>query len=317
MHSAPAYGGYGAAQMYPEHGAMYGAGMAKQPFRRRPTNPITLVACLFIPVVIFTVVYSMQSFAFHYNSPSTCRTLCLLLLVGVISVAGSTAALAWRRREDGMTDPKWYTFLLVTSVVAWVLAYVLGDRNFSVNISPYMDIMNLNVYHDVDPEKYNGQQMMDAGRIVFAQGTHLALPLSMGFKNLDTYCVAPVASATPSNATGPQTYDFWAVGLNCCSGHVPDFHCGDFQNPKARSGLRLMRDDQRAYFRLAVEQAEAAYNIRAPHPLFLYWMQDPMAEVGAYQNEGYKFWIIGVSTFAGFQLVLEVLAIIAFWKAGI
>jgi len=315
MHSAPAYGGYGAAQMYPEHGAMYGAGMAKQPFRRRPTNPITLVACLFIPVVIFTVVYSMQSFTLHYNSPSLCQTLCLAILGFVVVVFGSSVVATWRRRDEGGTDPKWYTFLFVTSILAWVFAFVFGQRNFVSNISPYLDVMNLNVYSSVDPTQYSGQQLMDAGRIVFAPGTKLELSRSMGFKNLDTYCVAPIRSS--ANATGIPTYDFWAIGLNCCSGHVPDFHCGEFNNLNARSGLRLMRDDQRAYFRLAVEQAEAAYNIKAPHPIFMYWMQDPMAEVSAYQDDGYKFWLIGLGAFVGFQLLLELLAVGVFWKMGI
>merc|ERR1740129_702615 len=135
----------------------------------------------------------------------------------------------------------------------------------------------------------------------------------MGFKNLDTYCVAPVVSATNGTASSPSTasataatpeYDFWAVGINCCSGHMPDFHCGEFYNSNARSGLRLMRDDQRAYFRLAVQQAEAAYNIQATHPLFLYWMQDPSTEVSAYQDDAYKYLLIGVGAFFGTQLIL-------------
>ena len=41
-----------------------------------------------------------------------------------------------------------------------------------------------------------------------------------------------------------STYDFWAVGVNCC-GAAADFKCGEFSNPKAHAGLRLMSDEQR------------------------------------------------------------------------
>merc|ERR1712217_485151 len=159
------------------------------------------------------------------------------------------------------------------------------------NMSPYFDIQNLATYPSVDPTNYRGQQLMDAGQINFVPGTHLDLTKSMGFENLETYCVAPVTIGTGANASLPY-YDFWAVGLNCCSGHVPDFHCGEYNNPKASSGLRLMRDDLRAFFRLAVQQAEAAYNIDAGHPVFLYWMQEPSTEIEAYQDDGYKYFLI-------------------------
>ena len=76
-----------------------------------------------------------------------------------------------------------------------------------------------------------------------------------------------------------ETYDFWAIGMDCCSVNAADFHCGaglgwilsvrperakgqartggEVGNFKAHSGLRLLDDRQRSFYRLAVEQAGA------------------------------------------------------------
>merc|ERR1719487_3180586 len=116
----------------------------------------------------------------------------------------------------------------------------------------------------------------------------------MAFKNRDTYCVAPIVINQTRNAS---SFDFWAVGLNCCSGRPGDFNCGEYNNPHASSGLRVMRDDQREFYRLAVKQAEAAYDLKAKHPLFFYWMEDPGAEIAAYMDEGFKYYMFGLVTF--------------------
>merc|ERR1719310_1515840 len=126
---------------------------------------------------------------------------------------------------------------------------------------------------------------MDAGQVEFVPGTHLDLSLSYGFKMGDTFCIAPIVG--PNQTTGKKDgkrYDFWAIGLNCCSGHAPDFHCGEFQNPKAIRGLRLMDDDKRNMHRLAVKKAQAAFNLKVSQPIFFNWLADPAAEIGAYQD---------------------------------
>jgi len=73
-----------------------------------------------------------------------------------------------------------------------------------------------------------------------------------------------------------------------------------------------MREEQRPYFRLAVQQAEAAYNIRANHPVFLYWMQDPIAEINAYQDAGFKLFLFGVFSYFAVQLVSVFFTMLAF-----
>ena len=52
----------------------------------------------------------------------------------------------------------------------------------------------------------------------------------------EVYCVAPIT--TPSMLT--QTLDFWAVGTDCCGTSSSDFRCGEYANPRARSGLRVL-----------------------------------------------------------------------------
>merc|ERR1719476_755292 len=116
---------------------------------------------------------------------------------------------------------------------------------------------------------------MDAGQLTFTPESRLDLGKSVGFKNLDIYCVAPITSTTNQPL---KAYDFWAVGINCCSGHVPDFSCGDYSNPMAHYGLRLLDDSAREYFRLAVQEAEATYNMKSTHPVFVHWLQDPYSE---------------------------------------
>jgi len=203
-------------------------------------------------------------------------------------------------------------FAAVAFGLAVFLATTFGDMNFWYNMQPFYDIENLNTYPSVNPAREKGQQLMDAGRVYFSDGTGLDMRKAMGFKNLDLYCVAPIVHGQDQLAS----YDFWAVGLNCCSGVSSDFRCGEFNNPHARSGLRLMRDDQRPFFRLAVQQAEAAYNIKATHPLFFYWMQDPVAEMNSYRDDGFKYYLLGIFTHFAFNLFCVVCAVVGFSKIG-
>lgn len=73
----------------------------------------------------------------------------------------------------------------------------------------------------VYPNRMLGQQLLDAGIVQFAPGSQLDVKKSMGFKNGNLFCVAPIVFGTAS----PVSYDFWAVGKDCCSGSQADFSC--------------------------------------------------------------------------------------------
>lgn len=58
-----------------------------------------------------------------------------------------------------------------------------------------------------------------------------------------------------------------------------NFTCGDVFNKRAYAGMRLLDSDRRPYYRLAVQEAEAQFGIRADRPMFFEWRYDPVSEV--------------------------------------
>lgn len=280
--------------------------------QRRRMNLVALCLNLFAPWLIYSVLFAVTSFGTHYRQPGFCW-LVALVLGGMVLTIGAAAARAVRRRRNGHdVEPSWLAYLAVATAVAWVLGLTLGDMNYYWNMQPFYDWENLNTYPDVNPAMTEGQSLMDAGRVYFAAGSRLDLKLSTGFKNQDVYCVAPVAMGSEPL----DSYDFWAVGMNCCAGNAADFHCGEYANPHALGGLRLMMDDQRAFYRLAVQQAEAAYNIKANHPLFFHWTQDPNKEMNTYRENGFQYFVMGMFTYFAFNFFCVIIAAIAFAKRG-
>jgi len=279
--------------------------------QRRRMNMVAICLNIFLPWALFSVIFAVMSFSLHYQHPWLVH---LILAFGAVLVllAVALAARAWKKKRDGFSDrdPTWFMFAAIALAIALCLAVVFGDINYWYNMQPFYDINNLNSYPQVDPSKDKGQGLMDAGRVYFVEGSRLDATKAMAFKNLDLYCVAPVVSGSSQLSS----YDFWAVGVNCCSGVQSDFRCGEYNNQHARAGLRLMKDDQRPFYRLAVQQAESAYQIKAAHPLFFVWMQDPIAEVNSYRDDGFKYYLLGIFTHLAFSIFIVCCAVVAFSK---
>jgi len=146
---------------------------------------------------------------------------------------------------------------------------------------------------------------MDAGTVRFAEGARLATDMAMSYTSWDIYCVAPITTrlGLPSQGSNLASYDLWAVGVNCCTSGDTNFHCGEYDNVDARAGLRQVSAEQRPYFRLAVQQAEAAYNIEANHPIFFYWVEDPVRQKTLFFSAAFGNWVLanglhfGMNTF--------------------
>eukprot|EP00442_Polarella_glacialis_P047022 CAMPEP_0115091196 /NCGR_PEP_ID=MMETSP0227-20121206/25942_1 /TAXON_ID=89957 /ORGANISM="Polarella glacialis, Strain CCMP 1383" /LENGTH=352 /DNA_ID=CAMNT_0002482609 /DNA_START=122 /DNA_END=1180 /DNA_ORIENTATION=- len=287
-------------------------------FRRR-MNLLPMLLNVLIPCCLFSGLFWVVSFEMHYKNPLTAGFLIAVALVFVLSLGCMAVDKTYRRlRGDATQEPTWFVFLFASCALALVAALFFGQNNFQVNLQPYYDIANLNSYLNVDPVGARGAEYMDAGRIVFSEGAKLDVSRSMGFKSKETYCVAPVTSGGDgSNASQLMVYDFWAIGTDCCAGSQGgDFRCGSYLDRRARGGLRLMNDEMRPFFRLAVQQAEAAYNIKAVHPIFLYWMPNPVEEVNQYQTDGVRYYTAGILCHLLAQLFLVFTALVVFSKIG-
>lgn len=320
-----AYGMYGTTENGQLGAVPYdqvGLPMSKLKTRKR-MNVVAVCVGLFVPWLVFCGVYAMLTFSWHYRYPALCQYVCyvlafgfgLLLFVSIVSlIKRKFSHQHIMESRDG--GPSWSIFLYTTTLVALSFAMSAGDYNYWSYMQPYYDLTNLNSYQQVDPARMRGQELMDAGRVEFVPGTHLDLKRAMSFKNADTYCVAPITGGLVEGNPPLASYDFFAVGKNCCPGDGGAFKCGAYGEADARSGVRLVQDADRAFYRLAVQQAQSTFDIKSIHPLFFRWVRDADEEVNLYRQEAFQHYLGGMFLYFAFQLLLVALAGTIFAKLG-
>jgi len=271
---------------------------------QRRMNFQAAIVSMLLPTLIFAAISAVVSFPVHFYSPGwtfIVVALCTLIIV--------VFGFLWYRRSKlgGLKGPTWHGFLLMTMILAYALGMIFGYTAYWNLVLPKAELDSLVSYRDVDPEMWRGEQLMDAGIATFTRDAHLDMLHAAGIKSPNQYCVVPIIRANQS-----LRHDFWAVGVNCCSGNRGDFHCGDWSDPTAHAGLRLMREDHRAFMRLAVQQAEALYGIRAEHPIFFYWMTDPAGELRQFQRRSVRSFFLALAAYVFMQAVLVAGAMMMF-----
>jgi len=270
-----------------------------------------LALCIVLPSLIFALVYYARAMWVRYQYPWLSVGIATWFFLMVLFTGAMALGSCLGKNKTG--DSGLVSFLLFfTCLLAWAAAFYTGDITFHQYTENYYGLMRLNTYRSVDPQKSNGQQVMDAGVIEFTPGSSLDLRHSIGFKDGDVYCVAPVMKNGTGIGHGQTHVDFWAVGVNCCSGKAADFSCGEYKMASTRSGVRLVNDDQRQFFRLAVQKAEAQYNIQATNPIFLHWIGTPSEEVNALYDDYIGSFIKNVFGFVCIQLFIVAAAAIVF-----
>jgi len=278
--------------------------------QRKRMNLVAILIALFVPWALFMFTFGIMSLPIHYKQPYVAD-----FIVGAVAIACNMAVLLAVRNlyfkgRDCRYQPSWYVYIAMTSMLALIVGLVAGESNYLTYMQPYYNLHGLAHYKDIDTNSYVGSQLMDAGRIDFKTGTKLDLKRSMGFKNKDIYCVAPIVTKG-AGANASKSVDFWAVGKNCCSGLQADFHCSGFSDSKATGVIRMMEEEDRTYYRLAVQEAEATYHMKASHPLFFEWVHSSDEGMNHYFHKGCVncvLWIFGYFTFQGFLTMATTLA---------
>lgn len=297
--SPPAPKGYGT---YPIEGSLQKPQKPPSLELRGQMNILAVVAAVVLPLVLFTVVSATLSFSLHHTHPEAAYTIVLAGLLAVLLLFLLARDERQRRAGDREAKVAGYALLFASCLAAWLLGVCLGFVNFHVNMRPCYEIGGLKTYVGVDPAVSRGQQMMDAGRVVFADGVQLDLSRAAAFRSASsTYCVAPIANG---ENTTLAAYDFWVGGEDCCSAVAPGqgFHCGAALDADAKAGIRIL--GQQDYYGLAIHQAEAVHDLLAVHPLLFRWTHDPLAEAAHQQSSGFRLYYLGILMFFTFQISL-------------
>lgn len=187
--------------------------------------------------------------------------------------------------------PCWKFILCCTAAI---LGGFTGHYLWETCWQQYSEVSRLKIYKDIDTALTPGQQIMDAGAVDFARGTGIDTEHAGCFMNAGTtYCVAPiVANGEVKHSLGAApamgSYDYFAVGVNCCSCPDMEFRCGAWMNPSAEGGIRSTDLEARPFFKLAVDAWSSSYRKASKHPLFFEWVESPVSYWASLRHRFYK-----------------------------
>ncbi|CAJ1365315.1 unnamed protein product [Effrenium voratum] len=303
------YGSAGHLQyQYPKQvfGGLPGPMKTREPAVTLPFQAVFL--SWLIPVAVFCVVSGTASSALLTNYPGVVYAIFTLVALGYVLTL-HIVSLMLRRYLTGRTKvfPFWYVFLASALTAAVISSMWFSHVNYTKNQIASDTLKRLATASNVDPAIDSSSRYLDIGRILFAPGTTLDLQKFIGFKNKDIYCVAPIVNP---NASKVDSYDYWAVGLNCCDAN--GFRCGEYTKPTARSGVRLLNEEQRQFYVLALREAEATFGIKSTLPLFFFWVEDSEALQKSWQGKTIEYCLLAALTFSALLFAAVVAGVVFF-----
>lgn len=291
-------------QQPPKYGTVAMEGPVKAPRMQAKGNDLrSMLTSWLVPWALFAVVMSILSTSMHYDSPALTRLLlgflAILLLLVFFKAVGTL-------KGGDKRAAAWSMVLALSLLGAYVAGVLAGEDNYSTYTRNLYLAEDLNTYYDINPSTSVAGSFMDGARVTFSEGSKVDVERAIGFMNKEIYCVAPIING-PDQTAG--TFDFWAVGKNCCPGRVADFGtCGDYDDPAVHAGFMVLEEDLKPYYRLAVQQAEATWGITAAHPVFYEWLADPDSKLRFFEEKGYQYVFRGLLIFLGCQGLVALIA---------
>lgn len=256
--------------------------------KHKPTGHIHITIVILTPWLSYLLLLTTWGFQLHNYSQR------IVWFLGSLFVAACISCwiAAYKKVKYRPQTARWTIIMACLLTCGTAFGMANGDYLYWSHMWQYYQFQKVNPYVNVDPSKAKGESIMDAGQVYFKEGTFVATEEAIAYEMKDIYCAAPIvrqplanldmqAGESPVAKPYSGTIDFWAVGVNCCMPSGERFRCFDTGNSSARSGLRLLRDDLRPFFKLAVEEWSSTYNMPVKHPLFFYWMNDPLAEINS------------------------------------
>lgn len=253
-----------------------------------------------LPLVTFTAIICLISFAFHHYS-----VLVLCLVVACYFLAFFFAWLNSRGRISG----RWYLFLSVVCVFADCCGTAAGVYNYRVHMFQYWTYEDRRAYTNVLPTE-RAAAIADGGKIIFSNSARIDTTRAVGFKSGKTYCVAPILADQRADSV-----EMWAVGMDCCPMRG-DFSCDDAWNPVAKGGVAVVEPfnilagpTSNDMYLKAVKLAAGAYGLKVPsQPLLVRWVADPQGVQDEAWRSGIGFIVSAICTYSLFSLLVGFIA---------
>jgi len=281
------------------HGAVKAKAPAGVPFAERLSS---WAASVILPSLLFgTLAFLIMKGS--RDQPDLCWWAVMICIFGSFIAMTLMAA---RKR--------WYLVILFALCFAGSVGGVItGNYAYIYYFDYYNQMRSLAVYINIDPSKDHGGAYADAGEVYFKEGSRIETTRAMAIMSKDIYCIAPIvreeaADGAAGGVVKPPpsgSVDWFAVGINCCNAQGEEFTCGGGGNgATARSGLRLLNDDQRHLFKLAADEWNGKFGVPVKHPLFFEWVVDPLFDVKALELSGWAVWHSATQIFVIINLII-------------